>query len=220
MPYAYSATVTYEFDVDHLNVWVTFRQPMDQTLEPALDLWLLELDDVPTVVTDSEWLDEHTLLLTVDPCASAPERVTLEYDGPSVALVTTWNKQWEPWGPIVATDLTATLWVSGMIILWSGSVASIPSGWALCDGDNGTPDLTDRFVIQVGTHAPGWTGGASSHYHTIQNDTHNHGVVSGYAGIGTGTAFQPITTNDTHNHAETSSNNIPPAYALCYIMKL
>lgn len=35
----------------------------------------------------------------------------------------------------------------GCIVLWSGSVNSVPSGWRLCDGTNGTPDLRDRFVI-------------------------------------------------------------------------
>lgn len=35
----------------------------------------------------------------------------------------------------------------GGIVMWSGSVASIPAGWALCDGLNGTPDLRDRFII-------------------------------------------------------------------------
>lgn len=36
---------------------------------------------------------------------------------------------------------------SGGIILWSGSIASIPSGWYLCNGSNGTPDLRNRFVV-------------------------------------------------------------------------
>lgn len=35
----------------------------------------------------------------------------------------------------------------GCIVMWGGSVATIPSGWRLCDGTNGTPDLRDRFVI-------------------------------------------------------------------------
>lgn len=48
----------------------------------------------------------------------------------------------------------------GGIILWSGSVASIPSGWALCNGSNGTPDLRNRFVVGAGsTYSPGNTGG-------------------------------------------------------------
>jgi hypothetical protein len=37
--------------------------------------------------------------------------------------------------------------VTGMIMMWSGSIATIPSGWVLCDGTNSTPDLRDKFVI-------------------------------------------------------------------------
>lgn len=66
----------------------------------------------------------------------------------------------------------------GGIILWSGSVASIPSGWALCNGSNGTPDLRNRFVVGAGsTYSPGNTGGLDkvtlslaempSHFHQI-----------------------------------------------------
>ena len=56
---------------------------------------------------------------------------------------------------------------SGVILLWSGSVASIPSGWYLCDGTNGTPNLTGRFVVHAdadaaGTYNVGDTGGADS----------------------------------------------------------
>jgi hypothetical protein len=36
---------------------------------------------------------------------------------------------------------------SGVILLWSGSIATIPTGWVLCDGTNSTPDLRDRFVV-------------------------------------------------------------------------
>lgn len=51
---------------------------------------------------------------------------------------------------------------SGSICIWSGSVASIPAGWVLCNGLNDTPDLRNRFVIAVGTnHVYGSTGGAS-----------------------------------------------------------
>jgi hypothetical protein len=51
----------------------------------------------------------------------------------------------------------------GGIILWSGSVASIPAGWRLCDGTNGTPDLRDRFAIGAGgAYNSGAAGGAST----------------------------------------------------------
>lgn len=56
---------------------------------------------------------------------------------------------------------------SGGIIMWSGAVSAVPSGWYLCDGTNGTPNLTGRFVVHAdadsgGTYAPGDTGGADS----------------------------------------------------------
>ncbi|MEK6714813.1 MAG: hypothetical protein AABY43_02045 [Candidatus Omnitrophota bacterium] len=62
----------------------------------------------------------------------------------------------------------------GMIAMWSGSVANIPVGWALCDGTNGTPDLRDKFVKSIpnSTANPGATGGASAHNHSIAVDSH------------------------------------------------
>jgi microcystin-dependent protein len=52
---------------------------------------------------------------------------------------------------------------AGFIGMWSGAAASIPSGWALCDGSGGTPDLRDKFLVGAGnTYAPGATGGAAS----------------------------------------------------------
>jgi hypothetical protein len=50
-------------------------------------------------------------------------------------------------------------WVSGMIMMWSGSMAAIGvgdlAGWALCDGSNGTPDLRDRMIVGAGNKVPG-----------------------------------------------------------------
>ena len=54
------------------------------------------------------------------------------------------------------------LFPSGGIIMWSGSIASIPAGWFLCDGTNGTPNLQDRFVVSTGsTYGVGDIGGAA-----------------------------------------------------------
>ena len=48
-----------------------------------------------------------------------------------------------------------------MIMIWSGSAASIPVGWALCNGGNGTPNLQDRFVVGAGSaYGVGVTGGS------------------------------------------------------------
>ena len=44
--------------------------------------------------------------------------------------------------------------ITGMIMLWSGNYDNIPAGWYLCNGGNGTPNLTDRFVIGSGSKYP------------------------------------------------------------------
>ena len=77
---------------------------------------------------------------------------------------------------------------SGVIVMWSGSIASIPTGWVICDGTNSTPNLRDRFVIAAGSsYAVAATGGSKdavvvSHSHsgsvsgtTSQAPAHVHG---------------------------------------------
>ena len=147
-----------------------------------------------------------------------------------------------------------TAFLTGMIILWSGSIASIPSGFALCDGTSGTPDLRDRFVVGAGsTYAVDATGGSAdatlpTHTHTATSTStstdsgHTHPTVGGTGnasggggsftaafvdGIthtstsGTSTANVTTTTTTTNANAGTSGTNanLPPYYALCYIMK-
>jgi hypothetical protein len=139
---------------------------------------------------------------------------------------------------------TLVAFVSGMIMLWSGSVASIPSGWLLCDGSNSTPDLRNRFVVGAGsTYAVGDTGGSAdavvvSHTHTavVTDPGHTHsnnaGVkVGGGGGLqdtsqNVGVGSTNVSTNTTGitvaNSTEGVSGtnaNLPPYYALCYIMK-
>ena len=67
---------------------------------------------------------------------------------------------------------------SGGIIMWSGSVASIPSGWNLCDGANSTPDLRNRFVVGAGgTYSVDNTGGATTDSVTTSSEgSHSHTV--------------------------------------------
>jgi len=70
----------------------------------------------------------------------------------------------------------------GGIILWSGTVASIPASWQLCDGTNGTPDLRDKFVVGAKQDDAGvaktnltgsltQSGGAVSHHHADHSIT-------------------------------------------------
>ena len=77
---------------------------------------------------------------------------------------------------------------SGGIIMWSGAIANIPEGWALCDGQNSTPDLRDRFIIGAGdAYAVGATGGAASVTPSgaISNTTATGTVAAAYAGVST-----------------------------------
>lgn len=68
----------------------------------------------------------------------------------------------------------------GGIIMWSGTIANIPSGWALCNGSNGTPNLQDRFVVGAkadgeGSAYPGLQGGATGGSADAVVVEHNHG---------------------------------------------
>ena len=148
---------------------------------------------------------------------------------------------------------------AGGIIMWSGAVASIPIGWFLCDGQNGTPDLRNRFVVGAGdTYGPGMSGGAATHSHTIsglnidvtvnphtlsqaQIPSHRHydqempatGQGGGWSpavmGAHPGTATQGLAGGgQAHSHTATATHlggavssdaNVPPYYALAYIMK-
>jgi microcystin-dependent protein len=111
---------------------------------------------------------------------------------------------------------------SGLVAMWSGSIASIPAGWFLCNGSNGTPDLRDRFVVGAGTtYAVAATGGAAtvtlaeanlpSHTHAVSGNTgnqsadHTH-LVSGNTGTesaGHTHTYSGNTGNESanHNHA-------------------
>jgi len=76
----------------------------------------------------------------------------------------------------------------GVIVIWSGTLASIPSGWALCDGGEYegviTPDLRDSFVYGASNgEDPGATGGAATHSHTYSDlPQHTHTATSSTAG--------------------------------------
>jgi len=64
---------------------------------------------------------------------------------------------------IIGTTPSVSAVPAGGIIMWSGSIGSIPTGWNLCDGSNGTPNLTDRFIVGAGSsYAVGNTGGFTS----------------------------------------------------------
>ena len=156
-------------------------------------------------------------------------------------------------GSMVVTNLTgnhrANLTVSGTvsgkgvipiggIVIWSGSAASIPNGWVLCNGQksNGrtTPDLRDRFIVGAGSgYKVGAKGGEATHKLTV-NEMPSHSHSYSFYGADVALAFKKNNyfysqkePYDLSNTAETESTggnkaheNRPPYYALCYIMRV
>lgn len=123
---------------------------------------------------------------------------------------------------------------SGTIVMWSGTVDTIPNGWLLCDGTNNTPDLRNKFIIGAGdNHAVGATGGEATHTLSIDEiPTHSHKVKydsTGWVSIKTNSGTDGVVENTTSSYDGQYStsevggglphNNLPPYYALCYIMK-
>lgn len=69
---------------------------------------------------------------------------------------------------------------SGVIVMWSGTLATIPAGWSLCNGAGGTPDLRDKFIYGWSNGVdPGGTGGSTSHLHSASSSSvgyHRHHI--------------------------------------------
>ena len=151
---------------------------------------------------------------------------------------------------IIGVAATSTSpFTSGMIMLWSGSIGSIPSGWYLCDGSNGTPNLTDRFIIGAGSsYAVNGTGGVSSvtlttsnmpahtHTATVTDPGHTHtsnaqqqnssnqlagggGTTTASATATINSATTGISVTNSSTGSGTSFSILNPYYALAYIQK-
>lgn len=114
----------------------------------------------------------------------------------------------------------------GAVIMWSGAIANIPAGWALCDGTGGTPDLRGRFVVGYNALAadydsPGERGGNDhvtlqqqhlpSHLHTVANHSHFIDIISQI----TGRHFHAMTLHDDNggeaHRVRTAGNGSPKA---------
>jgi len=132
---------------------------------------------------------------------------------------------------------------TGIISMWVGSTFNIPSGWALCDGSAGTPDLRNRFIVGVSaTYTANSTGGSTdavvvSHGHSASKSDPGHSHVeiyydgggggNGMRGGGNNFIASRRTSNDgtgitlsivTQGVSGTNAN-MPPYYALAYIKK-
>ena len=168
-----------------------------------------------------------------------------------------------------STPIWGDAFIAGMIMMWSGTIATIPSGWALCDGTNSTPDLRNKFIIGanaddsgaaktnvtgsatqsggskdaiVVSHTHTFSGTADdkyitqvtryqggTHYSTITvpyNDTFSDKIETGRDDGGNrGLQFKGITASSSISGTTSSAGssgtnaNLPPYYALAFIMK-
>lgn len=135
---------------------------------------------------------------------------------------------------------------SGMIMIWYPAnhnhttlnlIENIPVGWAICDGNNGTPDLRGRFVLMAQDICPGADSvpGCQIHpiysrggeeYHTLKIDempSHSHNFSGGYYGHADGGSYPYVAdgnTATTRTGGDQPHNTMPPFYTLVYLMKL
>jgi len=118
---------------------------------------------------------------------------------------------------------------SGVITMWSGSSTNVPSGWTLCDGSDGTPDLRDRFIVGTGgSYTSGDTGGAESvSLSEAEMPSHDHNVpakeyddTSGdLSSAKTDTSGSSYDIGTSSAGGDQAHENRPPFYALAFIMK-
>lgn len=121
----------------------------------------------------------------------------------------------------------------GVIVAWAGASNQVPDGWTLCDGTGETPDLRGKFILGAADNSKyqvGALGGAEQH--TLKPEEmpkHSHDV---YTGSGPGcTNYDSLDVYTNCSGKETRKNmlieaggnqphnNMPPYFALCYIMK-
>lgn len=120
----------------------------------------------------------------------------------------------------------------GAIMMWSGNIANIPGGYALCDGTNGTPNLKGKFVVgydanDVDYSAIGLIGGEKKHILTINEmPSHTHTETSRSFnmqgnGLAAGSTEADVTTTNTGaTGGDQPHENRPPYYTIAYIIKL
>lgn len=212
----------------------------------------LPLNSGATGIVGGQWIvrnvTTNTFTVTISPISGGGTSVVL----PQGAITTIYSDGTN----IRAVGSTADRFPAGGIMMWSGTIATIPTGWFLCNGSNGTPDLRDRFIVGARQDDAGvaktnitgtltQTGGNKdaivvTHTHTAtiaSAGLHSHSYFPFGTGIGTGfgvaEAFaesQPerITASaGAHVHTATIDSagasgdnaNLPPYYALAYIMR-
>jgi len=153
-----------------------------------------------------------------------------------------WEKVNGQWVNVVTLD---TIVPQGIIAAWSGSIDDIPDGWVLCNGQNGTPDLKDRFIKGTNLHEKiGKKTSPTPHSHSVEvGGIHSHTIGTGEhyhqrgsltsssgtpatrptsSGYNAGYAYHDHdgTTNNGHTHNTSADIALPEFYALAFIMKV
>lgn len=115
--------------------------------------------------------------------------------------------------------------------MWSGAIANIPVNYHICDGNDGTPNLLNLFIVGAGdAYAVGDTGGESAHTLTeLEIPSHKHVISRGGFSAGPPYAVLPASSptvkpntypSTEYTGGSGSHENRPPFYALAYIMKV
>jgi hypothetical protein len=145
---------------------INFAVDGDTTSE-AIEKFIAEFGSVYTHLNRLRKLDKGSVAPT-DPETDA---VWLDDTGDGVILKT--------WTGTVWSEINMGQNPIGGIIPYNGAVADIPANWQLCDGTNGTPNMTNKFMFGTNTEAEiGNTGGSNdavviSHTHTLNAHTHS-----------------------------------------------
>jgi hypothetical protein len=101
---------------------------------------------------------------------------------------------------------------TGVIMLWYGDSGNVPTGWAICDGGNGTPNLSGRFVVCSGNntetnYTPNLSGGTDNYTLSVaQLPPHNHDASSQNTDVQHNHIASSQNTDVIHNHAASSQN--------------
>ncbi|GAI69287.1 unnamed protein product [marine sediment metagenome] len=108
----------------------------------------------------------------------------------------------------------------GMVMIWPYSIATIPSGWHLCDGTAGTVDLRNSYLVCAGdSYNPMDAFGSDSQVHNFTTNGHKHNAISGMD-VGPGDTWEPWTTTETDSGTTDPADNRPQSKAVNFIQKL
>ncbi len=147
-------------------------------------------DAVPDSSITSEKIAKEQIIRSIN---SMHDNITISA-GPNISITEDENT--------IKISADANALPKGIILLWSGTVESIPSGWALCNGANGTPDLRGMFIRgAANTINVGEKGGTQSHTHntgTYAVANHTHGAGSYVAAVHTHDAGSLSAAAHTH----------------------